>query len=286
MSRVAIVTGGLRGLGRAMALGLAEAGYRVLAVGHITEDVEPMRHAAQERGIAEQALLPIVEDIRDAEACTRLVKMAQERLGGLHVLVNNAGLTFTTISPDKFRRPKPQAFWECGDELVQSVMDTNFTAADRMARRAMPHLLAQRWGRIINVTTKLDTMNRAGSSPYGPSKAALEMATEIWAKELVGTGVTANIVNPGSAANTPGMAEEWRAGSRDGNMPRLLEPEAMVGPLLFVVSDAADGVNGFRFDANNWDRGATPENAARRNARPAGFVLHDAAAWNVVSAVD
>jgi 3-oxoacyl-[acyl-carrier protein] reductase len=282
--RVAIVTGGLRGLGQAMALGLAKAGHRVLAVGHIADDVEPMRTAIRDRGIPEAALLPVVADIRDPATCTALVETACDRLGGIHILVNNAGLTFTTISPDKFRRPSPQPFWECGDTLVQSVMDTNFTAADRMARRVAPVLLAQGWGRIVNVTTKLDTMNRPGSSPYGPSKAALEMATEIWAKELDGTGVTANIVNPGAGANTPGMAEEWRTGSQDGSMPRLLEPDEMVAPLLFVVSDAAGRVNGFRFDANTWDRASPPELAARRNGRPAGFMLHDAAPWDAVPA--
>jgi 3-oxoacyl-[acyl-carrier protein] reductase len=267
-----------------MAIGLAEVGYRVLAAGHIAEDLAPMQAAARARGIPDEALQPALSDIRDPEACTALVEAARARFGGLHILVNNAGLTFTTISPDKFRRPKPQPFWECGDGLVQAVMDTNFTAADCLARRVVPYLLEQGWGRIINVTTKLDTMNRPGSSPYGPSKAALEMATEIWAKELAGTGVTANIVNPGSGANTPGMAEEWRAGSRNGTMPLLLEPEAMVAPLLFVVSDEANEVNGYRFDANSWDGTLPPALAARRNARPAGFVLHAAAAWDAAPA--
>jgi len=277
--RVAIVTGGLRGLGQAMALGLAEAGHRVLAAGHITGDVAPMRAAAAARGIPAGRLLPMVADIRDPAACDALIAAAREQLGGLDILVNNAGLTFTFISPDKFRRPRPQPFWECTDAMVQAVMDTNFVAADRLARRAVPHMLAQGWGRIVNVTTKLDTMNRAGSSPYGPSKAALEMATEIWAKELAGSGVTANVVNPGTGANTPGMAEEARVASREGRMPRLLEPEQMVPPLLFVVSEAADTVNGFRFDANRWEAGLPAAEAARRCARPAGFVLHEPAAW-------
>src|ERR1700730_11849899 len=108
-------------------------------------------------------------------------------------------------------------------------------------------------GRIVNVTTKLDTMNRPHTSPYGASKAALEMATEVWAKEVEGTGLTINIVNPGAGANTPGMANEMRTMSREGRAPRLVEPEEMVPPLLYVVSPAADNVNGWRFDANLWD---------------------------------
>ena len=137
-----------------------------------------------------------------------------------------------------------------------------------------PILVKQGWGRIINVTTKLDTMNREGSVPYGSSKAALEMTTEIWAKEVAGTGVTVNIVNPGAGANTPGMARKCATGAAMEPKPRLVEPDEMVPPLLYVVSTAADEVNGYRFDALTWDMGLPPAEAARRNGRPAGFVLH------------
>jgi NAD(P)-dependent dehydrogenase (short-subunit alcohol dehydrogenase family) len=137
-------------------------------------------------------------------------------------------------------------------------------------------MLGAGWGRVVNVTTKLDTMNRAGSSPYGPSKAALEMATEIWAKELEGTGVTVNIVNPGAGANTPGMAAEMRARSAASAEKLLVEPDDMVAPLLFVVSSAADCVNGYRFDANNWHSNRDPKTMTR----PAGLVLHPEAAWD------
>ncbi len=135
-------------------------------------------------------------------------------------------------------------------------------------------MVARGWGRIVNVTTKLDTMNRAGTHPYGASKAALEMATEVWAKETEGTGLTINIVNPGAGANTPGMAEEMRAMSREGRAARLVEPDEMVPPLLYVVSPAADNVNGYRFDANLWDPALPPADAAKRAGRPAGFEMH------------
>jgi 3-oxoacyl-[acyl-carrier protein] reductase len=198
------------------------------------------------------------------------------RFGGdPSILVNNAGLTFTFIDPTRFRRETPQRFWEVGDDVIQAVMDTNYVAADQMARRAVPLMLKAGWGRVVNVTTKLDTMNRAGSSPYGPSKAALEMATEIWAKELAGTGVTINIVNPGAGANTPGMAAEMRARSAASETPLLVEPDDMVAPLLFVVSRAADDVNGFRFDANTWHADRDPA----KMARPAGFVPHPEGGW-------
>jgi NAD(P)-dependent dehydrogenase (short-subunit alcohol dehydrogenase family) len=270
---IAIVTGGLRGLGRAMALGLLQQGHCVTAIGHIEEDVAEM--AAQAGAMADR-LYPLVADLRQPTECDRVFAESRRRFSADPlILVNNAGLTFTFIDPTRFRRDKPQRFWECGDDIIQAVMDTNYVAADQMTRRAVPPMLQAGWGRVVNVTTKLDTMNRAGSSPYGPSKAALEMATEIWAKELEGTGVTANIVNPGAGANTPGMAAEMRQRSAAAAVPSLVEPDDMVAPLLFVVSRAADGVNGFRFDANNWHKDRDPETMTR----PAGFVLHPECGW-------
>jgi 3-oxoacyl-[acyl-carrier protein] reductase len=96
-------------------------------------------------------------------------------------------------------------------------------------------MVEQDWGRIVNVTTKLDTMNRPHTSPYGGSQAALEMATEVWAR-VEGTGLTVNIVNPGAGANTPGMAEEMRA---MGRAPHLVAPDEMVPPLFYLAAREA-----------------------------------------------
>jgi 3-oxoacyl-[acyl-carrier protein] reductase len=273
--KVAIVTGGLRGLGRAMSIGLAQAGHPVAAVGHIASDVSEMRDTAEALGVG-GLVWPLVADLRLAAECDRVVAAARERFGRIDILVNNAGLTFTYIDPARYRRPEPQRFWQVSDEIVDNVMATNVLAADRLARRVAPAMVEAGWGRIVNVTTKLDTMNRLGTHPYGASKAALEMATEVWAKETEGTGLTINIVNPGAGANTPGMAEEMRAMSRDGRAARLVEPDEMVPPLLYVVSREADRVNGYRFDANAWDASLPISEAARRAGRPAGFELRPA----------
>ena len=271
--RTAIVTGGLRGLGRAMALGLAEAGHRVVAVGHIEADIPELNTAAAERGLRDR-IWPLVADLRQSPECDRVVAEARARFGTVDILVNNAGLTFTYIDPPRFRRGTPQYFWQVSDDIVENVIATNYLAGDRLSRRVAPAMMAQGWGRIVNVTTKLDTMNRLGTHPYGASKAALEMATEVWAKEVEGTGLTINIVNPGAGANTPGMADEMRQMSAEGRVARLVEPEEMVPPLLYVVSREADRVNGMRFDANQWDAALPPAEAARKSGRPAGFVLH------------
>jgi len=190
--RVAVVTGGLRGLGRAMALGLARAGHRVVAVGHIEGDIAEMEATAGAAGLGGR-VWPLVADLSSAGECDRVVPEARARFGAIDILVNNAGLTFTYIDPDRYRRPDPQRFLEVGDEIVENVIATNYLAADRLSRRVAPDMMARGWGRIVNVTTKLDTMNRLGTHPYGASKAALEMATEVWAKEVVGTGLTINI---------------------------------------------------------------------------------------------
>lgn len=271
--RVAIVTGGLSGLGRAMALALAREGGQVLAVGHIESDAERLRQESAGAPFGDR-LEPLIADLRKPAECERVVERVLQRFGRLHILVNSAGLTFTYIWPDLYRRAEKPKFWELGDEIVQNVMDTNYVAADQMARRAAPLMLREGWGRIINVTTKLDTMNRPTSGPYGASKAALEMASEIWAKELAGSGVTVNILNPGAGAHTPGMAVEASAMSRAGRLPRFVEPEDMVPPLLWLVSPEADRVNGYRFDALTWDKTLPPQEAARKIARKAGFALH------------
>lgn len=169
-ARVAIVTGELRGLGRAMTLGLARTGVRVLAVGHIGSDVADMQAPLQAVGQADRVAC-LTADIRKPAECDRVLAACIDRFGQVDILVNSAGLTFTYIWPDRFRRDQPYKFWEATDEVIQAVMDTNYVAADQMARRVAPRLVAQGWGRIVNVTTKLDTMNRPGTTPYGASKA-------------------------------------------------------------------------------------------------------------------
>jgi len=245
----------------------------VVAVGHIESDAVEMAAEAEKLG-AGRRFYPLVADLREASECDRVVAATRERFGQVDILVNNAGLTFTYIDPARFRRNSLQRFWMVGDEIVDNVITTNYLAADRLSRRVAPEMIERRWGRIVNVTTKLDTMNRVGTHPYGASKAALEMATEVWAKDAVDTGMTVNIVNPGAGANTPGMAEEMRQASAEGRVSRLVEPDEMVPPLLFVVSRVADEVNGWRFDANLWNRDLPPTEAAWLAGRPAGFVFH------------
>ncbi|HUZ91962.1 MAG TPA: SDR family oxidoreductase, partial [Methylocella sp.] len=126
-----------------------------------------------------------------------------------------------------------------------------------MARAAVPQMLDAGWGRIVNVTINAETMRRRGFSPYGPSKAALESETLIWAKDLSDSGVTVNALLPGGAVLTGMIPASFPDHLRAG----LLDPEVMVPPLLWLASSRSNGVTGRRFIAANW-RENSPEAAA------------------------
>jgi NAD(P)-dependent dehydrogenase (short-subunit alcohol dehydrogenase family) len=119
-------------------------------------------------------------------------------------------------------------------------------------------MMRQGWGRIVNVTTSLGTMLNAGSPTYGPSKAALEAPSAIMAKDLDGTGVTVNVLVPGGITNTP-MASESGL-----DRAKMIQPEVMAPPLVWLVSDAAGKVTGRRFLGVHWDPTLPPEEAAEK----------------------
>jgi NAD(P)-dependent dehydrogenase (short-subunit alcohol dehydrogenase family) len=135
-----------------------------------------------------------------------------------------------------------------------------------MARAVVPHMLRARQGRIVTVTTSLGTMVRAGYLLYGSSKAAAESATAIMAADLAGTGVTANVLVPGGVTNTPLVGDD--AGDRG----KMLQPDIMVPPLLWLVSDAAAGVTAKRFVAADWDPSLSPAKAAEKAGVPIAWL--------------
>jgi len=116
-------------------------------------------------------------------------------------------------------------------------------------------------------------------NPYGPSKAALEAATAAWAEELAGTGVTVNEILPGGAADVPRI-------SRDvfPDRSKLVPPEALVGPILWLTSIASNDITGHRITANRWDRMASDEQNLRDAAEPAGWRSATAPSTGIPSA--
>jgi 3-oxoacyl-[acyl-carrier protein] reductase len=248
--RVAIVTGGGRGLGRAMALGLARAGCRVV--------ITAAREGREIDAVAVQAggdrVLAITADVTREEDCARVVEATLTRFGRLDILVNNAGRGMKYVS-ERFLS-EPTRFWEVDPDVYRMVVDTNVNGPFIMARAAVPSMLRGSWGRVVNVSVSRDTMRRAGFSPYGPSKAALESATQIWARDLAGTGVTVNAILPGGATET-GMIPD---GTPENVRASMLRPEVMVPPMLWLASTRSDGVTGKRVVANRW-RDEAPDDA-------------------------
>jgi NAD(P)-dependent dehydrogenase (short-subunit alcohol dehydrogenase family) len=241
--RAAIVTGAGRGLGRAMALGLAHAGIRVVATA--------ARERAEIDAVAAEAgdgmVLPVLADVaREADA-QRVVVSALERFGRVDILVNNAGRGMKYVR-ETFMT-EPTRFWEVEPDIWRLVIDTNVNGPFLMARAAVPQMVRAGWGRIVNVSVSHSTMRRPGFSPYGPSKAALESETIIWAQDLRGTGVTVNALIPGGATLTGMIPDAFPQNARGA----LLDPAIMVPPLLWLVSNETDAISGCRVTANQWD---------------------------------
>ena len=262
-AKVVIVTGAAGGLGRAMTLGLAEQGARVVAVDINEASLEALARKVIEAG-GEGAVLSIVADVARAQDCQRIFQETLAEFHALHVLVNNAGIGMQTIR--KNHMDEPVCFWEADLEPWQRVMDVNWKGSFMMARRVAPHMIEQGWGRIINVTTSLDTMYRRHYTPYGSSKAALEAASSAWAQDLEGTGVSVNVLVPGGLANT-GLIPEDAPVDRSA----LVQPEVMAAPICWLASDKSDGVTNSRFVGRDWDTSLPPSEAAEKSKAPAAW---------------
>ena len=244
--RVCLLTGAGTGLARAMALGLAQAGARVIAVDIDASGLaETLALAAGAPGemIAHQA------DVRDEAQCIAAVESAWTRFGRLDMLVNCAGLGPVYMRRNFVADPLP--FWEADPERWWTMIAVNLRGPFLLARAAAPAMIAQGWGRIVNVTTSFSTMMRGGNMPYGQTKAGLEAGSASWAADLAGTGVTVNVLIPGGAADT-GMIPPEAMPDRS----RLVPPAAMVAPVRYLASAASDGVTGKRFVAQFFDPAA------------------------------
>jgi NAD(P)-dependent dehydrogenase (short-subunit alcohol dehydrogenase family) len=265
--KTAIITGGGRGLGRAMALGLARAGTNVMiTAARSRHEIDAVAKEAAMSGHA-GAVHAVVADATSEEDSLLVVSRTIRDFDAVHILVNNAGRGMRFVS-ERFS-DTPTSFWQANPAVWRMIIDTNVNGPFMMARAVVPQMLKQRWGRIVNISMNHETMRRTGFSPYGPSKAALESETIIWARDLAGTGVTVNSLLPGGASNT-GMVPESIAVSE---RRRLLDPEIMVPPLLWLVSEEAGEVTGARFVAKLWDSSLPPAHAAEKARAMAGWTV-------------
>ena len=260
---VAIVTGAARGLGQAMAAGLCRAGANVVFADIDGAALAKATEAAA--GPNSGTALGIRCDITSRADCERIVAQTVEKFGALHVLVNNAAKG--QVHLERSRQTKSLKFWESDPEIWQDVIHTNINGTFLMARSAVPAMLKGGFGRIVNITTSLPTMQRRNNSPYGVTKAAIEAETLIWAQELKDTGVTVNSLIPGGAADTEFVHEasrkELAAMGRE-----LLPPSVMVPPVVWLASRMSDGITGARFVGKLWDDTLPPNDAAAKAREP------------------
>lgn len=261
--RVIIVTGGAGGLGRAIVRGLVAQGHRVAVMDIDRKAAEAfVTELKRESNAAD--VLAIGGDISQEADCKAAVGAVLRHFGRVDGLVNNAGLGMSMFRPDHMQNPVKLE--EVTPELWHKMFSVNATGTFLMTRTVMPHLQRNGWGRIISVTTSFFTMLNRGFLPYGPSKAAIEASSAGWAAEFKDAGITVNVVVPGGPADTPMVPNE-----SGFDRALLIRPEAMCGPINWLVSEAGNQVTGQRFVAGNWNFGQPAEEAAKNCGTPIGW---------------
>jgi NAD(P)-dependent dehydrogenase (short-subunit alcohol dehydrogenase family) len=236
-----LVTGGTSGLGRAMAQALTQAGATVVVTSRGQKRAQAA--AAQLGGRA----LGVELDVRDSSSVSAAVDSAYEMLGGLDVLVNNAGIGMRTVNPRFMTEPQP--FWEVPPAGFRDVLETKATGTFLLARAVVPRMLSAGGGRVVTISMNEQTMTRRGFIPYGPSGAAVEALARVMAADLSETPLTANILLPGGATATGMLPVEVP----DELRANLLDPAIMGPPIVWLASPAAAGVHDERIVAREFD---------------------------------
>ena len=261
--KVAIVTGAAGGFGRELVRGLLGAGAKVAALDVDENRLDDLAATHAEASGAGR-LVTARTDISRYEECEAAIALARARLGGLHILVNNGALGMGVIRIDHMT--ELVEIHEIAPEMWDRFVTVDLSGAWYMTRAAIDGLLAQGWGRIVNVTTSFFTMLRGRFHPYGPAKAGLEAMSAGHAGEFEGRGVTVNVVVPGGPSDTPMVPME--AGFDRSTM---IPPSAMVPPILWLCSEAGGAHTGHRYVAANWDTAADPATAAQGCRAPIGW---------------
>ena len=265
--KVAIVTGAGSpiGIGRAITLGLVRAGALVAMLDINQAWLDQSANNVREVG-GDDRTLAVLTDVSDPDSVDNAVSRTISELGGLHILVNNAGTNPRSLGLTSEGRANLTNFGENSPEAWSRVVAVNLSGPFFMARAVVGHMLAQGWGRIIGVTTSMDTMYRKGGSPYGPSKAGHEALVATMAQELDGTGVTANVLVPGGSTNTNLVAVD-----AESDRAALIQPEVMQAPVVWLASDSSGEINGRRVIAYYWDESLPLKERLEKAAAPAAW---------------
>ncbi len=234
--QVALVTGASRGIGRAIALTLAEQGFTV--IGTATTDAGA---TAISEALAALGGRGIALNVNDAAAAESAIDAIVKADGGLQVLVNNAGITRDTLS----MRMK--------DEDWDAVLDTNLKAVFRMSRAVMRTMMKQRYGRIINITSVVGASGNAGQANYAAAKAGVAGMTRSLARELGSRGITVNCIAPGFiATDMTEVLPEAQKAALLASIPagRLGEPQEIADAVAFLASNKAGYITGSELHVN------------------------------------
>lgn len=231
--RVAIVTGSGRGIGQAAALALAEEGAHVVITDIDPQAVEQTTQALRERGLS---ALGVAADVCDADAVARLASEATEAFGKIDILVNNAGFT-----RDKYLSKMPESDWD-------AVVDTILKGAFLCTKAVLPSMTAQRWGRVINISSRAHLGN-PGQTNYAAAKAGLIGFTRALAMEQGKFNITSNAIAPGFIETELVKALPTYEKLRDmaltrNPIPRLGTPGDIADAILYLASDRAGFITG------------------------------------------
>ena len=232
--KVAIVTGGGRGIGKAIALGLAGAGAKVVVCSRTSKEIE---EAAGEISHLGGKALPLTVDLTVEEQLENLVDTTAKEFGRIDILVNNAARSFL------------RSLLDLREDGWDKVFNTNVKAVWLLSRLVARKMMEQKSGKIINITTVGAEKAELGMAAYGCSKAALKMLTRCMAREWAQYGINVNAVGPGLTRtdfskpiwSNPEVAKHVAMAIPKG---RLAEPEEIVGAVLFLASDAAGFITG------------------------------------------
>lgn len=232
-NKTALVTGASRGIGRAIALQLAEDGFDIAVIFAGNEA------AAQETcALIEQKgrkAMPVRCDVSDPQQCRDAVKVVLDNFGGIDVLVNNAGITRDAL------------VLSMKEEDFEKVIDTNLNSAFYMIKNTYHQFMKRRSGRIINISSISGLMGNAGQANYAAAKAGLVGLTKSVAKELAGRGITCNAVAPGFIETdmTAVLSEKVKAAAEAQiPMKKMGKPEDVAAAVAFLASDAARYITG------------------------------------------
>lgn len=234
MSKIIMITGASKGLGKALTIYFAKEGYD-LAI--CARNEENLLHVKKEAEAIGSNVLAVVADASIPKDVERFVAMTEEHFGKIDVLINNASILGPSPMPYLLDYP---------EEDFLEVLRVNSVGPFLITRRVLPGMILRNDGSIINVTSEAGNIGFAGWGAYGISKFALEGLTETWADELSETAIRVNMVDPGE------MDTEMHALAVPDCDYELANPNDLVQVFGYLASEASIGVNGKRFKAQDF----------------------------------